>query len=83
MKALESLGVKEIEACCVHSVLSGNAVERLKNSSLKKLVTTDTVFIPEYKKMPQMVVISVAELFAKAIMSTNRGESISVLYDKF
>lgn len=83
VKALESLGIEEIEACCVHSVLSGTAVERLKNSSIKKLVTTDTVFIPEYKKMPQMVVISVAELFAKAIMSTNRGESISVLYDKF
>ena len=83
VKALELLGVQEIEACCVHAVLSGNAVEKLARSSIKKLVTTDTVFIPEYKKMPQLVVLSVAELFAKAIMSTNRGESISVLYDKF
>ena len=83
VKALENLGVEEIEACCVHAVLSGSAVEKLAKSSIKKLVTTDTVFIPEYKKFPQLVVLSVAELFAKAIMSTNRGESISVLYDKF
>ncbi len=83
VKALEKLGVEEIEACCVHAVLSGSAVEKLAKSSIKKLVTTDTVFIPEYKKFPQLVVLSVAELFAKAIMSTNRGESISVLYDKF
>jgi len=83
VKALDSLGVKEIDACCVHAVLSGSAVEKLKASSLKMLVTTDTVFIPEYKKLPQLTVISVADLFAKAIMSTNRGESISALYDRY
>jgi ribose-phosphate pyrophosphokinase len=83
VKALESLGVEEIEACCVHAVLSGSAVDKLKNSSLKKLVVTDTINIPEYKKFPQLVVLSVAEMFAKAIMYTNRGESISGLYDKF
>ena len=83
VKALESLGVEEIQACCVHAVLSGKAVERLRDSSLTKLVVTDTVFIPEHKKFPQLVVLSVADLFAKAIMFTNRGESISGLYDKF
>ena len=83
VKALESLGVEEIQACCVHPVLSGNASEKLKNSSLTKLVVTDTILIPEEKKTPQLVVLSVAELFAKAIMFTNRGESISGLYDKF
>ncbi len=83
VKALESLGVEEIQACCVHGVLSGNAVERIRESSIAKLVVTDTVFIPEHKKFPQLVVLSVAEMFAKAIMYTNRGESISGLYDKF
>ena len=83
VKALEGLGVEEIQACCVHAVLSGHAVERLSNSSLTKLIVTDTVFIPEEKKIPKLVVLSVAELFAKAVMYTNRGESISGLYDKF
>ncbi|NLG15738.1 MAG: ribose-phosphate pyrophosphokinase [Fibrobacter sp.] len=83
VKALESLGVEEIQACCVHGVLSGSAVERIRESSIAKLVVTDTVSIPEHKKFPQLVILSVAEMFAKAIMYTNRGESISGLYDKF
>lgn len=80
--ALESLGVAEIQACAVHAVLSGKASERLKNSPLTKLVVSDTVYIPEEKRIPQMVVLSVAELLAKAIICTNKGESISGLYGK-
>ena len=83
VKALEHLGVKEISACCVHAVLSGKASERLNNSSLNRLVVTDTVFIPEEKKFDRLTVISVAELFARAIMYTNRGASISGLYDGY
>ena len=80
VKALESLGVREIEACCVHAVLSGKAVERLRNSNLSRLVVTDTVTIPPEKRMPKMVILSVAELFAKAIVCSNRGSSISGLF---
>jgi ribose-phosphate pyrophosphokinase len=82
VKALESLGVREIEAACVHAVLSGNAVERLGKSALAKLVVTDTVTIPPEKRIPKMVVLSVAELFAKAIVCSNRGSSISGLFGK-
>jgi len=82
VKALESMGVKEIEAACVHAVLSGNAVERLNKSALAKLVVTDTVFIPKEKKIPKMVVLSTAKLFAKAILCSNSGNSISGLFGK-
>jgi ribose-phosphate pyrophosphokinase len=80
VKALESLGVTEIQACCVHGVLSGKAIERLKSSSLSKLVVTDTVDIPPGKKMKNMVVISVAQLFAKAILYSHNGTSMSGLF---
>jgi ribose-phosphate pyrophosphokinase len=82
VKALELLGVKEIEAACVHAVLSGKAVERLGNSNLSRLVVTDTVTIPPEKRMPKMVILSVAELFAKAISCSNKGASISGLFGK-
>jgi ribose-phosphate pyrophosphokinase len=82
VKALESLGVKEIEAACVHGVLSGSAVERLGKSSLSKLVVTDTVTIPKDKRIPKLVILSVAPLFAKAIKYSNRGSSISGLFGK-
>ena len=80
VKALESLGVMEIQACCVHGVLSGKAIDRLGKSSLSKLVVTDTVVIPPEKKLPNMVVISVAELFAKAITYSHKGISMSGLF---
>jgi ribose-phosphate pyrophosphokinase len=83
IKALDSLGVTEIQACAVHAVLSGSAVERIRDSSLTKLIVTDTVFIPEHKKIPQLEIISVAELIANAILKTNHGESISGLYDLY
>jgi ribose-phosphate pyrophosphokinase len=83
VKALDALGVKEISACCVHGVLCGNAIERIKKSSLAKLVVTDSVTIPPEKRIKNMVVISVAELFAKAIQYTNQGKSVSSLFDRY
>lgn len=82
-KALEEQGAAEITACCVHGVLSGNAVKRIDNSLIKELVVTDTVFIPQEKMTSKLRIVSVAELFANAIMYTNTGRSISGLYYRF
>ncbi|MBD3420832.1 MAG: ribose-phosphate diphosphokinase [Chitinivibrionales bacterium] len=84
-RVLRERGVAEIQACCVHGVLSGSAIERIRDSALTKLLVTDTVYISEEKLegIPQLEVISVAELFAKAIVHTNQGRSISGLYERF
>ncbi len=76
-------GASDIIAFCVHGVLSGNSKERIVNSAIQKLVVTDTVFIPEEKKHDKLQVVSIAELFANAIMFTNSGRSISGLYSRF
>jgi ribose-phosphate pyrophosphokinase len=83
VRSLKTLGVDEIQACAIHGVLSGNATAKMADSPLTKLVVTDSVLIPEEKKMPKLVVLSVAELFAKAILFTTKGQSISGLYDRF
>jgi ribose-phosphate pyrophosphokinase len=80
---LEKNGVKDIQAYCVHGVLSRKSKERVIDSPIKKLVVTDTVFIPEEKKHDKLEVVSVADLFASAIMYTNSDRSISGLYDEF
>jgi ribose-phosphate pyrophosphokinase len=80
---LEKNGVKDIQAYCVHGVLSGKAMEKIAASSIKKLVITDTVFVPEEKMHPKLEIVSVADLFADAIMYTNSDRSISGLYDRF
>jgi ribose-phosphate pyrophosphokinase len=83
VNALDSLGVRHITACCVHGVLSGSAVQRIQNSSIRRLVVTDTVSIPKEKRIPKLTVVSVAELFAKAILYTHKGKSISGLYFRY
>lgn len=82
-EALKDHGAKEIVACCVHGVLSGNAVKNIKDSDIEKLVITDTVFVPEEKKFDKLTIISVAELFGEAIKCTNEGNAISGLYYQF
>jgi ribose-phosphate pyrophosphokinase len=73
-------GAAAVEACVVHPVLSGKAVERLDASPIRQLVTTDTVPIPEAKRSAKIRVKSVAPLFADAIRAIHDGSSVSRLF---
>ncbi|MBF6590748.1 MAG: ribose-phosphate pyrophosphokinase [Ktedonobacterales bacterium] len=73
-------GARDIYACAVHGVLSGQAIERLRQSPIKELVLTDTVPVPPEKRLPIMTVLSVAELFAGAITRIHEGRSVAELF---
>jgi ribose-phosphate pyrophosphokinase len=72
-------GAKSVRAVCTHPVLSGKAYENIENSVLEEMVVTDT--IPS-KKSSKIKVLSVANLFAKAIRKIHDHESISSLFIK-
>jgi len=78
--ALEREGVDEIYACATHGILSDPAIDRIEASSLRELVLTDTVPLPPEKQLPNIVVRSVAPLFAEAVRRTHLGESVSSLF---
>ena len=80
-KALKDLGAKEVYACCTHPVLSGPAIERIKDSVIKELVVLDTIPLSEDKRADNIVVESVAPLFAEAIKKIFLNESVSKLFD--
>ncbi|MDA8418059.1 MAG: ribose-phosphate pyrophosphokinase [Desulfobacteraceae bacterium] len=74
-------GAREVHACCSHGVLSGPAIERLEASQIKQLVVTDTVPLrPEAQKCQKIKVLSVAELFARAISCIHSEDSVSSLF---
>ncbi|MEE9279228.1 MAG: ribose-phosphate pyrophosphokinase [Myxococcota bacterium] len=73
-------GATEVEAAAIHGILSGSAVERIAASELRSLVVTDTVPVPASKRIDKIEVLSVAELFAKAIRAIHDGQSISHLF---
>ncbi len=76
---LKKFGAKTVRACCTHAVLSGPAIERIQNSSLDEVVITNTISLPEDKKIDKIKILSVAPFLAKAIMNIHADESVSRL----
>jgi ribose-phosphate pyrophosphokinase len=79
--ALEEAGARNIYACCTHPVLSGSAIEKLNNSSVKKLYVTDTIPSDEKQHLcPKLHIASVAPLLGEAISRIHREDSLSELF---
>ena len=80
--ALLGAGAKEVHACCSHPVLSGPAGERIANSPIKSVVTTNTIPLnEELKNNPKIKVLSVASLLGEAILRIHQETSVSSLFD--
>jgi ribose-phosphate pyrophosphokinase len=79
--ALSEMGAKEIYACATHPVLSGQAIERIENSPIKEMVILNTIPVPEEKRLNKINMLSVAPLFAEAMLRIFTHDSISKLFD--
>ncbi len=79
---LKNFGAKKVYACATHGVLSGPAIERIEASELEKFIISDTIPLPEEKKIDKIEVVSVAPLFAEAIRRIHENESVSKLFDE-
>ena len=71
-------GARSVRAVCTHPVLSGKAYETVENSALAELIVTET--IPLKHSRPKIMVLTTADLFAKAISNVNEHGSISQLF---
>ena len=79
--ALKEHGAVRVMAYCTHAVLSGNAVERVTQSSLDELVVTDSIpLTPSAQACDKIRVISCAQLLAETILRINRADSVSSLF---
>ena len=79
-KILERFHAKEIYAGCTHGILSADAVKRIDESPIKELVITNTVPLPDEKKIDKIKVLTIAPLFAEAIKRINEAEPIGELF---
>jgi ribose-phosphate pyrophosphokinase len=77
---LTEMGAKEVYACATHPVLSGQAIERIENSTIKEMVLLNTIPIPQEKRLDKMNILSVAPLFAEAMQRIFNHDSISKLF---
>jgi len=74
-------GAKSVTVVATHGVLSGPAIERLNTSSIKRIILTDTISIPPEKRLDQMKIVSVANIFGEAVNRVHNGESVSALFE--
>ena len=80
-KKLNEQGTKQIYACCVHGVLSKNAIENIENSLIDKLFITNSIPLSDEKrKCEKIAQLSIAEYLAFAIKKIHLEESISILF---
>ncbi len=80
-EALIKEGARKVLAACTHPVLSGEALDRIENSQLDRIIVTDTIPLNEKARSSEKIlVISVAELFGEAIRRISRGHSVSSLF---
>ncbi|WP_446898064.1 ribose-phosphate pyrophosphokinase [Clostridium sp. LBM24168] len=79
--ALLKRGAKEVYACCTHAVLSGPAIERIKDCAIKELVMLNTIRLPEEKILDKFTILSVAPVFAEAIRRIYEDISVSKLFE--
>lgn len=78
--ALKDRGALSVYAACTHPILSGPAVERIDNSAIKELVTTNTINLPEEKRTPKITQLSVGALLAEGILHILNDEPVSDLF---
>lgn len=79
-QALMDAGAAEVYASCTHPVLSGPAIERIKNSPIKKLVVTDSIQLTADKQIDKIEQISVGPLIGQAIKRINENRPVSPLF---
>jgi ribose-phosphate pyrophosphokinase len=73
-------GAKRILAATTHPVLSGPAIDRLKNSVIDTVVCTDTIPLPPEKQIDKIQVLSVAPIIARAISAVFEDTSVSEIF---
>ena len=74
-------GANSVIAAATHGVLSDPAIDRLKEAPIKELIITDTISVKKEKQLPNMKIVSVANVFGEAIKRIHNGESVSALFD--
>ena len=79
--AIKSAGAADVLASCSHGVLSGRALAKIEQSPLSKLIVTDSIPLSEDKRRSaKIVVLSIAELMAKAIRNIHEESSVTSLF---
>ena len=77
---VEKGGATEVYACATHAVLSGPAIDRIRESCIRELLLLDTIPLPEEKLLPNFSILSTAPLFSQAIDRIYEDKPVSPMF---
>jgi ribose-phosphate pyrophosphokinase len=77
---IKQKGARRVMACVSHAVLSQVGIQRLRNSPIDELITTDTVLRPAIRGV-KITTLSVAGLLGEAIKRINTNSSVTSLFE--
>lgn len=77
---LKKRGAKNIWVCATHALLSGDAINLLEEAPIDRIIVTDTIPIPEHKRIKKIEILTVSGLIAEAIRRIHEEKSISALF---
>jgi len=82
VEILREHGVRDIYLSFTHALLAPPSVEQLAPLPLKEIVTTNTVYLPPEKRLPNMTVLSIAPLLGEVIRRAHEGRSVGELFNE-
>lgn len=82
VEVVRAKGAKDIYLAFTHAVLSPPALERLAVLDLKEIITTDTLPVAVEKRLPNMTILTVAELLGEVIVRSHEGRSVGELFNE-
>jgi ribose-phosphate pyrophosphokinase len=82
VQIVKAKGAKDVYLSFAHAVLSDPAIDRLRDLPIKEIVCTDTIPIPESKMLPNITILSVAELLGEVIIRSHEGRSVGELFNE-
>ena len=80
--ALKGNGANDIYCCATHAVLSDNAAKRISESPLKELIVTDTLPLPNEKRLSNLSTITVSAILGEAIYRIHGGLSVGAMFER-
>ncbi len=82
VQAIREYGAKDVYFAFTHGLMAGKGVERLAELDLKEIILTNTLPVPESKRLPNMTVLSVAPLLGEVILRAHAGRSVGELFNE-
>jgi ribose-phosphate pyrophosphokinase len=82
VEVVQAHGARDVYLAFTHAVLSPPAFERLAGLNLKEIVTTDTLPIDPAQRLPNLTILTVAELLGEVIVRSHEGRSVGELFNE-